>query len=328
MAPCVLEWEVSATTALWVSDGSVKNALGSEALVIMKSLGSRLFALAVLPLAMIAVGCSQDTGDAEDVNDGDNVTEDQLRKGAAEQWVYNGTMPHLDSPSITVSLTAHTARVTGYVPAGWNKPLPYYADTMEENGRTKVAVVYPIATGASVNSQGTSYRIDRASPWVPTNAKATWGGFPFIPYNQGIAFHGPITAEDGQWHLIRGPVSHGCNRMVGEHVVELAHLIGVDMTTKVQTGSSVTGLNVPVTVIRKPDTWKGQNVDVDYAAERGVARPTTNVKMFKTWSADADELAAFVCPLNKSELNGSRTIPENYCSRRYHNAFDPAVGPR
>jgi L,D-transpeptidase catalytic domain len=287
---------------------------------------SRWFLVAALPLAMSAlVGCAAQT-DEEDVNDGD-VTEDELRKGAAEQWVYNGTLPHLDNPAITVSLTAHTARVTGYVPAGWDQPLPYYADTLEENGRTKIAIVYPIATGSSVNSQGTNYEINRVSPWVPTNSAATWGGFPFIPYNRGIAFHGPITAADGEWKLVRGPVSHGCNRMQGEHVTELAHLIGVDMTTKVHTGESATGFDVPVTVIRKPDTWKGQPVDVDYPAQRGVARPTgPNVKMFPSWTAD--KLAAFVCPLNKRELNGSRTIPENYCSRKYRNAFDPATGPR
>jgi hypothetical protein len=283
---------------------------------------ARWLAVAALPVALFAlVGCA-----AEEDNDAE-ITEDQLRKGAAEQWVYNGTMPHLDEPSLTVSLTAHTARITGFVPAGWNTPLPYYADRVDEGGRTKVAVVYPIATGSQVNSQGTSYAINRVSPWVPTNSAAAWGGFPFIPYNKGIAFHGPITAAEGQWKLIRGPVSHGCNRMQGEHITELAHLIGVDMTTTVHRGSSVTGLNVPVTVIRKPDTWRDQPVDVDYPAQASVARPKgSDVKMFPSWSAD--QLAAFVCPLNKAELNGSRTIPANYCSRRYTNAFDPAVGPR
>ena len=289
---------------------------------------ARWFALAALPLAMTTlVGCAAQAEDDEDVSEDGDVTEEQLRKGAAEQWVYNGTMPHLEKPAITVSLTAHTARVTGYVPEGWNQPLPYYADTLVENGRTKVAIVYPIATGASVNSQGTSYAINRVSPWVPTNSAAAWGGFPFVPYNRGIAFHGPITAADGEWKLVRGPVSHGCNRMQGEHVTELAHLIGVDMTTTVHRGDAATGFDVPVTVIRKPDEWKGQQVDVNYPAQRGVARPTgANVKMFPSWSAD--KLAAFVCPLNKTELKGARTIPANYCSRRYQNAFDPAVGPR
>ncbi len=284
---------------------------------------ARWFALLAVPFALTSlVGCAAQNEDEEEIADD---SEDALRKGAAEQWVYNGTLPHLENPSITVSLTAHTARVTGFVPADWSKPLPYYAAVRDVGGRKEVSVVYPVATGAEVNSQGSSYKIERASPWVPTNEKATWGGFPFIPYNRGIAFHGPITAADGQWRLIRGPVSHGCQRMQGEHVVELAHLIGVDMTTKVWRGPGVTGLDIPVTVLRKADTWNNQPIDVDYPAARGVQRPTgANVKMFKSWSAD--QLASFVCPLNKSETSNG-LIPENYCSRRHRNAFDPAVGP-
>jgi hypothetical protein len=283
-----------------------------------------MIALVALPVTAGAAltGCAADEATDEEAD----VGEDQLRKGAAEQWVYGGTLPHLDSPSVTVSLTAHTARVSGFLPEGWSTPLPYYVDAIQESGRTKIAVVYPIATGSSVNSQGSSYAIERASPWVPTNAKATWGGFPFIPYNRGIAFHGPITAADGEWKLVRGPVSHGCNRMQGEHIVELASLIGVDMSTKVLTGVSVTGLNVPVSVLRKPDTWNGQNVDVDYPVQKGVTRPTTNVKMFKSWSAD--DLATFVCPLNKKDLAGSKEIPATYCASKNKDKFDAAEGPR
>ena len=289
---------------------------------------ARLLALGLLALPLTAStvlsGCAADTTEGE--ADEGAFTEDELRKGSAEQWVYNGTLPHLDNPSVTVSLTAHTARVSGYLPAGWSSPLPYYADAMQDGARTKIAVVYPIATGSSVNSQGTSYAINRASPWVPSNDKATWGGFPFIPYNRGIAFHGPITAADGQWKLVRGPVSHGCQRMQGEHITELASLIGVDMTTIVHSGASITGLDVPVTVLRKADTWNGQNVDVDYPTQRGVTRPTDNVKMFKAWSAD--DLATFVCPLNKRELAGDRErIPAEYCVNKNRNKFDPATGP-
>jgi hypothetical protein len=269
-------------------------------------------------------GCSAEAADGDE-EAAPELTEDQLRKGAAEQWVYGGTLPHLESPELTVSLSAHTARVSGLVPEGWRTPLPYYVDAMAEGGRTRVAVVYPIATGAEVNSQGTSYRITRVSPWVPTNEKATWGGFPFIPYNRGIAFHGPITAKDGEWRLVRGPVSHGCNRMQGEHVVELAHLIGVDMSTTVHKGASVAGLDVPVSVLGKPDTWKGKSVDVDYPATEGVKRPTTNVMMFKAWSAD--QLASFVCPLNKRDLPpGGAEVPAGYCARKYRNTIDPATG--
>lgn len=274
-------------------------------------------------LGLVLVGCA---APPEDDTDGADVTEDQLRKGAAEQWVYGGTLPHLDSPSITVSLTAHTARVTGFLPAGWSTPLPYYVDAVREAGRTKIAVVYPIATGAEVNSQPASYAINRASPWVPTNDHATWGGFPFIPFNKGIAFHGPITAQDGEWKLIRGPVSHGCQRMQGEHIVELASLIGVDMSTTVFTGASVTGLNVPVTVLRKTDTWQGKNVDVDYPVQGAVARPTTNVKMFASWSGG--DLATFVCPLDKKALGGAKVIPAGYCALKNRDRFDAAKGPR
>jgi hypothetical protein len=98
---------------------------------------ARLFALGLfaLPLAAgtVLAGCAAEPA-ADD--DGGDITEDELRKGAAEQWVYNGTLPHLDSPAITVSLTAHTARVSGYLPEGFSSPLPYYADTLVEGGRT------------------------------------------------------------------------------------------------------------------------------------------------------------------------------------------------
>lgn len=256
--------------------------------------------------------------------DASDVSEDELRKGSAEQWIYNGPLPRLENPSVTVSLTAHTVRVSGYLPRGYGKPLPYYVDTLADGDRTKIAVVYPIATGISVNSQGSRYNIESVAPWVPTNSKATWGGFPFIPYNGGIAFHGPITASDGEWKLIRGAVSHGCNRMQGEHVVEFANLIGVDMTSRVHSGNSKT-VDVPVTVLRKADTWKGQAVDVDYPARPEVQRPRGNVKMFPSWSAD--DFAAFVCPLNKRELGGSSVVPAGYCARKYANRADPVRGP-
>jgi hypothetical protein len=284
----------------------------------------KLLALSLAPLTMLVAvaGCAAPTDDDAEAAD---ATEDELRKGSAEQWVYNGPLPHLERPEIVVSQTAHTARVTGYLPADFRGSLPYYVDSMEDGGRTKIAVVYPIATGSSVNSQPASYNITRLSPWVPTNEKATWGGFPFIPYDRGIAFHGPITAKDGEWRLIRGAVSHGCNRMQGEHVVELANLIGADMTSRVWTGSSMTGLKVPVTVLRKADEWNGKNVDVDYPAQASVKRPTTNVAMFRSWSAD--QLASFVCPLNKKDVSpGSGAVPTDYCARRHRNTIDPMTG--
>ena len=57
----------------------------------------------------------------------------------------------------------------------------------------------------------------------------------------------------------------------------------------------------------------------------GVDRPKTNVKMFKAWSAD--DLATFVCPLDRRALNGSKVIPASYCATKNHDKFDPATGP-
>jgi hypothetical protein len=47
--------------------------------------------------------------------------------------------------------------------------------------------------------------------------------------------------------------------------------------------------------------------------------------MFKAWSAD--DLATFVCPLNKRDLAGAKIIPANYCGNKNRNKFDPVIGP-
>lgn len=276
------------------------------------------FALLAIAMMTAAVGCAASSDDGADSTDSD------LKKGTTDQWVYDGLVPHLENINITVSLSAHTARVTGDLPDGFDGDLPYYVETLDKDGGKKEAtIVYPIATGAEVNSQGSHYEINSISPWVPTDAHATWGGFPFIPYNHGIAFHGPITFEDGQWKLIRGPVSHGCNRMKGEHVTELANILGANMTTKVHT-AQVTGLDVPVTVIHTTDTWNGMQVDVDYPALPQVKRPTgANVKMFKAWSAD--QLQTYVCALNKADVSNG-VIPQGYCSKHLTNTIDPLTG--
>ena len=55
-----------------------------------------------------------------------------------------------------------------------------------------------------------------------------FGHFPFLGYapTGGFAMHGPIATKYDMWNLERGEVSHGCNRMAGEHSVELAVLFG------------------------------------------------------------------------------------------------------
>ena len=272
--------------------------------------------------AYVLSGCASSDRAA---SDGDE-SEDELAKGAREQWIYDGPLPKLDEVTITVSQTVNTARVTGYLPDGYDvSQLPFYADAVSEDGRTKIAVVYPVATGESFNAQPNEYTTKTISPWTPTNAHAPWGGFPFISYDGGIAFHGPITAKDGQWHLLRGPVSHGCNRMQGEHVVELANLIGVDMSTRIYKGEVIHDVNVPVTVLRTADTWQGKPVDVDYPAMSSVKRPA-GAHLFRTWSSN--DFPRVVCALDKKRLTDPDDgVPARFCDYAPPNKYDLVAGP-
>ncbi|HSQ62820.1 MAG TPA: hypothetical protein VLM85_06380 [Polyangiaceae bacterium] len=79
--------------------------------------------------------------------------------------------------------------------------------------------------------------------------------------------------------------------MMGEHVVELAHAIGVDMR-KVYTAnqSFVPKTTAKVDVIGGYDSYDGKLVDVDYPTDVGVVRPAkvvgaANVEMFGSWVA-------------------------------------------
>ena len=280
-----------------------------------------LLLLPILSASLAFAGCASETP----AEDGDQ-SEDALEHGTnKDRWLYNGVLPHLDHPSIVVAQTSHTVRITGSLPSTYDKSkLPFYAQSLDKDG--KLSVVYPIATGSAVNHQPSTYVTERVYP-RRSDSSAPWGGFPFISYVdqdpkddlkgspfQGIAFHGPITAADGEWKLIRGPVSHGCNRMQGEHVVELAHLIGVDMTTRVWGGEDILKtFKVPVTVIRGvPDTWNGQSVDVDYPALASVKRPTTNVAMFKSWKST--DFPTWVCKYNGKDSSA----PADYCTSQRH----------
>lgn len=284
-------------------------------------------------LALVGIGIA---GCATEETEDDPGTEDELRAGSnSDKWVYNGTLPHLEDPSIVMSRYTHTARVTGFLPAGYDaSQLPFYAkdQARQVGGRTKIDVVYPVATGSSFNLPRGTYTTERI--WARrTDSSAPWGGFPFISYvnlalssSTGVAFHGPITSADGEWELVRGPVSHGCNRMQGEHVVELAHLIGVDMTTRIWGGNTNAGnIDVPVKVlVGESDVWEGHNVDVAYKAHRGVRRPTENVAMFRTWRSQ--DFPSWVC---RYTGNASSGIPADYCAKQGHrNKFDSVRGPQ
>ena len=93
-----------------------------------------------------------------------------------------------------------------------------------------VMILYPVSVAApGYNTAAGNWRIELKSVSRPNDDKGDFGRFPFLKYTwQGHALHGPITGDRQQnlWTLRRGRVSHGCNRMEGEHVVELSALLG------------------------------------------------------------------------------------------------------
>ncbi|MCA9590694.1 MAG: L,D-transpeptidase [Myxococcales bacterium] len=271
-----------------------------------RSLAFIVSASALTALTALA-GCSSseaDTGGMPVVDEGALVTK------ADEHWFYGGPMPTLDAPSVTASMKGHTARVSGLLPRGARIPDLPHVRTRAEGDRVRVDVVYPIATArpGKSNSRAGKYDFYEAKPYRPDGPAYTraegwhdvpWGGFPFIAYNSGIAFHGPITSTESggapdlrTWYLQRGAVSGGCNRMLGEHVVELAHILGIRMTKvyAANTGIEPT-TRAKVDVIDDYDTYDGKLIDVDYPTDSGATRPAVasgsadNVTMFGSWIA-------------------------------------------
>ena len=266
---------------------------------------SRLAALALLTGSVLLGACATDIAD-----DDAAATEDAIvSRKVDDHWFYGGALPELANPSITASMTGHTARVTGYLPANTELPALPHVKTMPEGGRLRVDIVYPIATAkpGKSNSRPGTYSFQHAKPYRPNGAAFTqsegwhdvpWGGFPFLAYNDGIAFHGPITDKDneapgelGVWYLRRGQVSAGCNRMMGEHVVELAHVLGISMQRVYAANTSIRPTTTAkVNIIADYDTYDGKYIDVDYPTDSGARRPASvhgadKVVMFGSWVA-------------------------------------------
>jgi hypothetical protein len=142
--------------------------------------------LAAAPLFSLA-GCVASQDDGATTGDENDLVDAEKNGSASQKWIYVGLLPKLESAQMFVSLKANTARVTGLLPKGWAAPLPFYAATAPlANGRTRVTVVYPVATGKVDPSTGKApagpgtYPRLYAVPYTPTNAKAAWGGFPFM----------------------------------------------------------------------------------------------------------------------------------------------------
>jgi hypothetical protein len=263
----------------------------------------------LLALVLASGGCAAEPGSGDP--DPGASGEDALVQRQDDEYFYDGPFSALEDAKVTVSLRGHTARVSGYlasVPDGVGD-LPN-VKTKAEGSRVRVDVVYPIATArpGKTNSRPGTYAFHQAKPYRPDGSAftaeegehfVTWGGFPFVAYNRGIAFHGPITSEVAGatrdvkvWFLKRGAVSGGCNRMMGEHVVELSHLIGVSMRKVYAANAPISTPRAPVTVLPTDqyDTYEGKLVDVDYATDVGVTRPgkvygDDRVVMFGSWVA-------------------------------------------
>lgn len=267
---------------------------------------SRFALLALATLSSVFGAACAGTPSEESTGE---ASEDALVKKADAAWFYDGPLPALAEANVTVSLKGHTARVTGFAPLGTKiSGLPHVRGTPEGN-RLKLEIVYPIATArpGKSNSPPGVYQFQLAKPYRPDGSAVTrdegehfvpWGGYPFIAYNGGIAFHGPITSvaspnvpEDSVWYLQRGPVSGGCNRMNAEHVIELTHVIGVSMRKVYEANRAYNPRSsTSVTVIADYDQLDEKYVDVDYPTWTGMTRPATTfgrdkVAMFGSWVA-------------------------------------------
>lgn len=93
-----------------------------------------------------------------------------------------------------------------------------------------VMIIYPVSVAApGYNTAAGNWSVIAKNSSRPNDKLGDFGNFPFLKYTwQGHALHGPITgdSETNLWSLRRGRVSHGCNRMEGEHIVELSVLLG------------------------------------------------------------------------------------------------------
>ncbi len=265
---------------------------------------SRLAVSLITLASLLATACAASSGD----DTGGESSEDALTKKADAEWFYDGPLPALKDATVTISLKGHTVRVSGYAAARTIVQLPHVRAT-PDGDRLKLDVVYPIATArpGKSNASAGEYQFQLVKPYRPDGTAITrqegehwvpWGGYPFLAYNGGIAFHGPITAEASMnvpegnvWYLQRGPVSGGCNRMNAEHVIELTHIVGVSMRKLYEPNKAYNPRSTAgVSVIEDYDVLDGKYVDVDYPTFAGATRPATtygkeNVAMFGSWVA-------------------------------------------
>src|SRR5512139_3215576 len=102
-----------------------------------------LLALLASLAAPLATGCVAETATDDDATPS---SEDELQARADAHWFYNGALPVLEQPKITVSLKGNTAHLTGLLPLGSSIPSLPHVKVKTEGTRTRIDAVYPIAT--------------------------------------------------------------------------------------------------------------------------------------------------------------------------------------
>jgi hypothetical protein len=301
-------------------------------------------------------------------------------------YIYNGPLPKLKEPEITISMFGLTLRVSGYVPPGTK--LPFYAIKASEDSKgTYIHIVYPMgSTDPTLNSLTHDGRVgqDAGGVWygfyrlIPRRTSLlAYGGFPFLGYDPKnlISLHGPVDyldldeespADDHSnpedqaepvavktkeyWINGRGYNSHGCKHLESEHIVELAHLVGIDMHRAWRQNQKTPLENVnPITITvlgmdyKKDNPWggydmvmidgKGVLVDVKYPVEewsdnkierakalklsipeirRASDVTTGNTRIFPTW--DARDFPNWVCKFDGfPESATDPVIDDSYC---------------
>lgn len=328
--------------------------------------------LALLPpllLGLFGAGCAVPSEEAV------GADEEAIEKtGESPPWLYEGPMPVLESPSLTVSIAGHTTRITGLLPTDYDaSKLPWYALALPAaNGRTSVTVVWPAASGRKIdgkwNNVPGTYDHLNVRPYRPRDPgsmhKEHWGGFPFLNYHDDrrFALHGPIdftedmdvdgdATKDTDWRLVRGRISAGCQRMQGEHVLELTHMLGFDMRAphstrenKPDPKNGVEGkyFEIRIEVLAEPklDTIEdetGAEVALDVAYPKHESVPpipaSTKVRVMPTW--DANEMMSWACAVKDADNpNIHSSIPRtggrfdgSYCARtRGANKRDARTG--
>jgi len=197
----------------------------------------------------------------------------------------------------TVFVEVNTAHVIGFMPPRIRRaPRPAPLMTRVEDGRNAASTSSirsrPRAPAEDeLQARGTT-RSCRRSRTAPTaqafnrdrraTTSSTWGGLPFIEYNsaiRGSTVRSPRgrarTEHRASGYLRRGDVSGGCNRMLGENVVELAHVLA-SACARCTAGTS----RIPSPPPRRSrsstgyDTLDGKLIDSDYATDVGVTRPS------------------------------------------------------